>query len=329
MTPALQTRDLSIGYRRRPPVLQHLDLAVEPGEMVCLIGSNGIGKSTLLRTLAGMQPPVSGSVIVGGTDIKTMSAGELARHMAVILTERVSIGAMPAQRLVELGRYPHVDWSGHLEERDHRVVREAITAVGAEHLAERDINELSDGERQRIMIARALAQEPAVLLLDEPSAFLDISARVEIVAMLRQLARKRGVAVILSSHDLELSLRTADTIWLVEGQGRVHVGAPEDLLANGSIAAAFSRGDILFAPADRTFRIRTQPRGLVFAEGAPEQVALAQTVLEREGFAFATRREDAVAVVSVQAQGWVAEINGAQWQGKNFGELARFFREQS
>ncbi|WP_449394873.1 ABC transporter ATP-binding protein [Devosia riboflavina] len=205
MSHLLETHDLTVGYRSRGQtraVLRDINVQVAPGGLVCLLGVNGIGKSTLMRTLARMEPALAGSVEINGTDITRMSQYDLARHVAVVLTERVAIGSMPAFKLVELGRYPHVGWSGTLSGADREIVRDAIVAVGAEHLAHREITELSDGERQRIMIARALAQRPAVLLLDEPAAFLDVSARVEMIATLRKLAREQNVAVILSSHDL-------------------------------------------------------------------------------------------------------------------------------
>ena len=322
MTPALQTRNLAIGYRGRPPVLKDLNIAVEPGEMVALLGINGIGKSTLMRTLARMQQPLGGSVEIGGSDIAPMSQYDLARNVAVVLTERVAVGAMPAYQLVELGRYPHVNWSGLLSDTDRDIVRDAIAAVGARHLAHRDINELSDGERQRIMIARALAQRPSVLLLDEPAAFLDISARVEMIAMLRQLAREQHVAIILSSHDLELSLRTMDTLWLIDGGGHMHIGAPEDLLADGSIAAAFSGPNIAFSSTERTFKIRSHPRGEAFVTGP--NAGLAEATLEREGFAITPAPEKAQLVVVTNAEGWEAQGSS----GRTFAELARFARRQ-
>jgi iron complex transport system ATP-binding protein len=322
MTPALQTHELAVGYRGRPAILSNIDITVEPGEMVALLGVNGIGKSTLMRTLARMQPALAGSVHIMGHDITHMSKYDLARNVAVVLTERVAIGAMSACQLVELGRYPHVNWSGRLSDTDRDIVRDAIAAVGGQHLAHRDIAELSDGERQRIMIARALAQRPAVLLLDEPAAFLDVSARVEMIAMLRQLARERHVAIILSSHDLELSLRTADTIWLIAGNGQMHIGAPEDLLADGSVAAAFSGPNILFSADERTFKLRRHPHGKAFVTGANAQ--LAQAALEREGFAMASSPEEAQFVVTMDVQGWQTPDG----RGKTFAELARFARQK-
>lgn len=332
MSLSLEARDLSVGYRSRGKmraVLSNINVQVAAGELVCLLGVNGIGKSTLMRTLARMEPALAGSVAINGTDITRMSQYDLARHVAVVLTERVAIGSMPAFKLVELGRYPHVGWSGLLSDADHDIVRDAIAAVGAEHLAHREINELSDGERQRIMIARALAQRPAVLLLDEPAAFLDVSARVEMIATLRRLARERNVAVVLSSHDLELSLRMADTIWLIDGAGRMHIGAPEDLLADGSIGAAFSGPNIAFSAGERTFKIRNHPHGKAFVDGTGEGVGMAQTVLEREGFEISQSPDDALLAVTLTPAGWDARGREGARHGESFAELARFVRQEA
>ncbi|MGV3576365.1 MAG: ABC transporter ATP-binding protein [Devosia sp.] len=332
MSLSLEARDLSVGYRNRGnvrAVLSNINVQVAAGELVCLLGVNGIGKSTLMRTLARMEPALAGSVLINGADITGMSQYDLARHVAVVLTERIAVGSMPAFKLVELGRYPHVGWSGLLSDADHEIVRDAIVAVGAEHLAHREINELSDGERQRIMIARALAQRPAVLLLDEPAAFLDVSARVEMVATLRRLAREQNVAVILSSHDLELSLRLADTIWLIDGAGHMHIDAPEDLLADGSIGDVFSGPNIAFSAVDRTFKIRNHPHGKAFVGGTSEGVGMARTVLEREGFEITHSPEGAQLTVTMNASGWEARGRQGINRGASFAELARFVRQEA
>jgi iron complex transport system ATP-binding protein len=328
MTPALKTHDLAVGYGRQS-VLSHINLAVAPGELVCLLGVNGIGKSTLMRTLAWMQPALGGSVEIDGRDISRMNQGELARKVAVVLTERVAIGAMPAYGLVALGRYPHTGWAGQLSDADRDIVAEAIAAVGAQHLAQRDINELSDGERQRILIARALAQRPAVLLLDEPSAFLDVSARVEIMAMLRRLAREQQVAVVLSSHDLELSLRTADTLWLVDRAGAMHVGAPEDLLADGSVAGVFSGPEVVFSTLERSFKIRGHGAVQAFVTGPGERADLARSVLEREGFLVVAAEEGVELRIAVAASGWEGSGAHGVGRGSSFAELALFARRQA
>jgi iron complex transport system ATP-binding protein len=325
---ALSAKDLAIGYRHRGEtrtVLSGISLDVAPGELVAVLGVNGAGKSTLMRTLARAQPALSGSIEISGTDIARMSQYDLARTVGVVLTERIAVGSMPAFQLVELGRYPHVNWAGQLTDRDHKIVHSALTAVGAQNLAHRDVSELSDGERQRIMIARALAQEPAVLLLDEPSAFLDVSARVEIMAMLQKLAREENVAVILTSHDLDLALRTADTIWLFTGDGKLETGAPEDLLANGHIASAFSGPSIAFDPTERAFRTLAKTTGTAHVSGPAEAVDLAKSLLAREGFALSEENQ-ADLTISLSTTGWSAATTTHQASGRTYADLARFIR---
>jgi iron complex transport system ATP-binding protein len=248
----LLTSRLTVGYRTRRSVsalLEGLDLRVERGEVVCFIGPNGIGKSTLLRTLAAMQPPLSGRVEIGGCDVSRASRLDLARRLGVVLTDRPPVGSLAARRVVELGRYPHSGWSGALGPRDRRAVDWALDACGAAHLAGREYGRLSDGERQRIMIARALAQEPAVLLLDEPTAFLDAPSRIDVMALLRRLSRDRGLAILMSTHEVELAVRTADRIWLATPDRRLLTGPPASVVGTGD--DVFAKVVSLLRPADR------------------------------------------------------------------------------
>jgi iron complex transport system ATP-binding protein len=262
-TPALRTRDLAVGYRTRGSrraVLERVNLAVHPGELVCLLGPNGIGKSTLLRTLARMQPALWGSIELGGVPLKSLSAAELARRLGVVLTERVAVDGLSVRSVVEIGRYPHSGWLGRLTDRDRTVVDWAIDVSGTRRLADRELARLSDGERQRVMVARALAQEPLLLMLDEPTAFLDVTARVELMRLLRQLTREASIAVIVSTHDLELALRTADVVWLLLPGGELVTGAPADVVASGAIAQAFEGLQIRYHPEDRSFRWLSEDR---------------------------------------------------------------------
>jgi iron complex transport system ATP-binding protein len=284
----LATRDLSAGYHlgrgRTRNVLAGVGVALHAGEFACLLGPNGTGKSTLLRTLSRVQRPLAGAVLIGGADIRRLSQSELARRLAVVLTERVNAGIMSAYDLVGLGRYPHTGWAGRLTPRDHAVVRWAIDATGSADLAARNVQELSDGERQRVMIARALAQEPSVMLLDEPTAFLDLPRRVEITGLLRRLARETGLAVLLSTHDLDLALRTADTIWLVTPASELLTGSPEDLVLGGALEAAFRSDDLAFDATDGGFRSRGNRRGRARVRGDGLVALWTRRLLEREGF---------------------------------------------
>jgi iron complex transport system ATP-binding protein len=308
-------------------VLDGLNLSARAGEMVCLLGTNGTGKSTLLRTLARIQPALSGSVKIGGADLRQLSQMELARRLGVVLTERVMVGALTARRVVELGRYPYWDWSGRMTQTDHDAVDWAIEAVGAAHLASRDSMSLSDGERQRFMIARALAQEPSILLLDEPTAFLDVPSRVELMGLLRRLARDEQLASVVSTHDLELALRMADTLWLVARGNKLTAGTPEDLILAGSVADAFQAESIRFHPEERAFRLVTEARGSAIVRGDGLNAVLAAAVLEREGYQIVTHADDALTIsVERETTSWELTMGCSHHSGTNFATLAELSR---
>jgi len=325
---ALQTRELAVGYRtrrQRRAVLERVTVSVAPGELVCLLGPNGIGKSTLIRTLARMQPALWGSVELGGIPIGSLSIGALARRLGVVLTERVAVESLRVRQVVELGRHPHTGWFGALDAHDRAVIDWALDAVGVAQLADRDYARISDGERQRVMVARALAQEPLLLILDEPTAFLDVPSRVELMGLLRRLTRGGTLAVVASTHDLELALRTADVIWLLMPGGEVMTGAPEDVIANGAIAQAFEGRQIRFHAEERAFRWLTGERGLARLEGQGLRAGMARAVLEREGFAVVADQPSAVTVHIDDAR-WRLSANGTSAAGETFRSLAAELR---
>ena len=246
---------LSIGYSGKPALVENLSLAVQGGDFVCLLGRNGVGKSTLLRTLASLQPAISGTTVLNGEILSELGAIQRARRVAVVLTERVSAPGLFVEDVLLLARQPYTSWIGGEGEEDLKIGLHALADVGGTHLTGRTIDSLSDGERQRVMIARALAQMPRLLLLDEITAFLDLPGRVEIMAMLREAARSRDLIVILSSHDLDLSLQLADKIWLMTG-GAVHPGSPNDLAKSGIINSAFDTQTVAFSPEHGRFQLR-------------------------------------------------------------------------
>ena len=307
--PILQTSGLCIGYapKRRPRIAVAADIGVEllKGELVCLLGPNGAGKSTLMRTLAGLQKPLAGEVFLEGRDLHGLTESERARLLGLVLTERVDVGNLSAYALVALGRYPYTGWDGRLSSEDEEVVRWAMDdAVGARDLAARSVGELSDGERQKVMIARALAQEPAVLLLDEPTAFLDLPRRVEIVQLLRRLVGASDRAVLLSTHDLDLALRCADRLWLLPLDGPLQTGAPEDLVLSGAFQRTFA--DVEFDPAIGSFHLAQEPEGVVGLVGEGLHALWTARALERVGFRVA---EDAPTCVEI-----VHDNGGTVWR---------------
>lgn len=285
--PVLTTHGLAIGYREgagEKVIGAGIEVALHAGELVCLLGPNGAGKSTLLRTLAGMQPALGGQVRLLGRDVRELRPRELARRLSVVLTDRISAGGMLAYDLVALGRYPHTGWMGQLRERDRAVIGWAIRAAGAEALAGRPVGELSDGERQKVMIARALAQEPAAVLLDEPTAFLDLPHRVEAMRTLRDLARQAGQAILLSTHDLDLALRSADRIWLMASGQPLRIGAPEDLVLSGAFEATFQRDGVAFDADTGAFAIEQPAAGTVHLAGEGRPALWTRRALERVGY---------------------------------------------
>ncbi len=292
----LRAEGLSIGYAKKS-VAADLNLTLPAGELVCLLGQNGAGKSTLIRTLAGMQAPLSGRTLLMGQDVRKLDARTLAQRLSVVLTERVDAGALTVYDLVALGRYPYTDWTSRLQDDDKAAVARAIEAVGASELAYRPVGELSDGERQKVMIARALAQEPVLMILDEPTAFLDLPRRAEIMFLLRDLARASGRAILLSTHDLDLALRTADRVWLL-ANGILTEGAPEDLVLSGAFASAFQNEGVTFNVSEGAFHVeRPHPTPISLIGNGVYRVWTLRA-LERAGFAVVENCADCVEVTA-------------------------------
>ncbi len=245
----LELRELTVGYRGRRGRVVAADLTAvaRTGRLTSLIGPNGAGKSTLLRTVCGLQPPLAGTaVLADGTDLTRLKAADLARRVAVVTTDTVDPGRLTAHEVAALGRTPYLSPTGRMSDVDRRRTADALAAVRASHLAGRPFHDLSDGERQRVLAARALAQEPELLVLDEPTSHLDAPSRVEFLDLLATLAREQDIAVLMSSHELELVMRLSDEVWLLRGDGAMTTGSPKALAADGSVAAAFDRGRLRF-----------------------------------------------------------------------------------
>lgn len=291
----ITSESLTIGYRPKrsetKPILTDIRLQLHRGEFVCLLGPNGAGKSTLLRTLSGTQQPLRGQVFITGTNIEKFNKRSLAQRLSVVLTDRLVVGNLTGYELVSLGRFPYTGIMGRLNHHDHQAVQWALQVTHCDTLASQYVSELSDGQRQRILIARALAQEPEFMLLDEPTAFLDLPTRVEITGLLRRLAREAGLAVLLSTHDLDLALRSADTLWLITPDGQFIAGAPEDLVLQGSFAAAFPSQELDFDMTIGGFRHRTEARGRIWLKDDGLPTVWMRRALEREGYDVITHHE--------------------------------------
>lgn len=204
-------QSLSIGYSHKV-IAADINAQIKGGELTCLIGRNGTGKSTLMRTLAGFLKPLGGSALLDGHDVSRLSPAERSHLISVVLTDRVDVDGMRVKDLVSVGRQPYTGFFGKMSSDDEEVVNKAIADVGMTDFASRQVNSLSDGERQKVMIAKALAQQTPVILLDEPTAFLDYPSKKEMFQMLSQLCHEQGKAVLVSTHDLDIALPIADSV---------------------------------------------------------------------------------------------------------------------
>ena len=245
----LSAKDLTVGYRKgnsTSPVISGLNLSLSRGKLVALIGANGIGKSTLLRTLVGNQPPLEGEVSISGIRIGEISRKNLSLLLGIVNTERTQAGALTVREVVSLGRQPYTGFLGILSKNDKSIVEKAMQDAGILHKASSFLAELSDGERQKVMIAKALAQCTPIIILDEPTAFLDVASRMETMLLLHNLAHKQNKAVLLSSHDLSQSMMLADELWAVTNDRKIISGNTEDVVLSGAMDSIFASSIISF-----------------------------------------------------------------------------------
>lgn len=287
----LRTKSLRVGYKTRKKkehaVAGPLDLEFCAGELVCLVGPNGSGKSTLLRTLAGLQEPLAGSLDLMGVPLESLTLRERAQKVAVVLTRFIGVHGMSGFDSVALGRSPHTGMLDALSEADRSSVLQSLRDTDTIHLKDRGVDALSDGERQRLAIARALAQEARMILLDEPTAFLDLPHRVGLMGLLRNLCRKQGVGAFLSTHDLDLALRFADRVLVMDGRGGVAYGIPETLALEGVFDRVFSTPQATFDLVSGSFRLEEEGCVAVCCSGSGILGAWTRRALRRKGWLLA------------------------------------------
>ncbi|MDE5549903.1 MAG: ABC transporter ATP-binding protein [Bacteroidaceae bacterium] len=293
---SIELKNLTTGYvtkKGKKTIASGLNATLESGEMTCLLGPNGSGKSTLLRTLAAFQPALSGSVEVMGRELKKYTNKELAQVVSVVLTDNSDIKNMRAEEVVAMGRSPYTGFWGKLREKDKTVVRKCLNWVGIEDLAARRMQTLSDGERQKVMIAKAIAQETPIILLDEPTAYLDYPSKISMMLLLHRLAKALKKTVFMSTHDLEHALQVADQVWLLDKELGLTTGLPEDLSLDGSIERYFSKDGMQFDRESCTFSITHETARELIVEGNPDTLAyqLCCKALVRNGIRPITRSE--------------------------------------
>jgi iron complex transport system ATP-binding protein len=290
---------LETGYgsgNRKKLILPSLNASAVRGELIAVIGRNGIGKSTLLRTIAGLQPPLSGDIRINGKSLSTFTRMELARETGYISTESVKVSNMTVFDLVALGRFPHTNWIGTMDDQNHASVMDALRMTSMTGFGERFINEISDGERQKAMIARIIAQDAGIMIMDEPTAFLDTGGRFEILHLLNTLSHEKGKTIIFSTHDLHMAVNQADKIWLISG-GRLLEGAPEDLMISGAFDHLFDASNVRFNPENGSFSFNSSGNGSVYIQGKGAEKIWVEKALKRLGLTAALHKTDPYIII--------------------------------
>jgi iron complex transport system ATP-binding protein len=309
----LKASRLCIGYKKgkkeAKTLAGPLDLEMYSGQLICLLGPNGAGKSTLIRTLAGLQPMMSGTVETGGKNIAKLKPQERAKRLSMVLTGRVQSGNLTVSSIIALGRFPYTNWFGAMEPEDIKMVQWAMRTTDITSFAGRKLSELSDGESQKVMLARALAQDTPVIILDEPTAHLDLPNRISLMRLLHQLAKTTGKSILLSTHDLDLALQSADEVWLLRNDGVFTKGAPEDIVLNGSFEAAFYKEGFTFDKNNGTFIIHSGNGRTIQVEGEGAPLFWTKRALLREGFTVSANAEECIRIISTG--------NKVQWVYKN------------
>ena len=294
---SLQTENLVIGYTKGKEstlVLEDINVSCGQSELICLMGGNGSGKSTLLRTLSGLQNPLSGDVFIEKKNIDAYDPIGLSRKLSITLPTGTVTGNMNVKELVALGRYPYLDWKINFTRQDNDIVNRALVMTNTEKIRDRMCHELSDGQLQKVFIARAIAQDTPLMILDEPANHLDLNNRLEMMRLLTVLAKDHEKSIIVSTHHLDLALQLADKLWVILPDGSLISGVPEDLCLNGTIERAFpaKNYDIM------TGKVQYEPTGKQVYLEEKEKIIWVKQALERKGFITCDEKKAEVPIIS-------------------------------
>ncbi len=327
----LSFESLRIGYvsgKTENQLLPPLNACANNNELIAVIGKNGIGKSTLLRTLTGLQQPLGGEIFFGNRNIRDYSRNELALNVGYISTEIVKVTNMKVYDLVALGRFPHTNWIGKIERTDHDAVMDALRKTSMESFSVKLIAELSDGERQKVMIARILAQDTAIMIMDEPTAFLDVAGKYEIFHLMNQLSKYSDKTIIFSTHDLQMAISQSDKIWLILDNELIE-GAPEDLMMAGAFDHLFESSAVVFNSGDGTFSYINDSRGSIFIEGNGSKRFWTEKAVSRAGFSLAEKKSyPFITIPSEENKFWTLRFENSEKVISNIYELITTLRSE-
>ncbi|MCJ0155606.1 ABC transporter ATP-binding protein [Clostridioides difficile] len=278
----LKTNNLSVGYNNKV-VISNINVEVKNGEILCLLGSNGAGKTTLLRSLSKLISPIKGEIYLNGVNINCISRKALSKKMALVLTNRLLGDLMTVQDIVNIGRYPYTGFFGSLSKKDLIMVDEALESVDALHLKKRYFDELSDGEKQKVLVARALVQEPEIIILDEPTTHLDIKHRLELINILKKLSKEKSISVILSLHEIDIALKSCDKVALIKNNKVIAYGQPEDVVDEDIINSLYELDDKNFNSLLGSVEISNKSKNEVFIIGGGGKATLIYRAFTKKG----------------------------------------------
>jgi iron complex transport system ATP-binding protein len=324
----IELRNLSIGYlkgKRRLYILKQLNASLHQGELVCLVGENGVGKSTLLRTISGVQSPLSGEIFIQQKSLKDYSAQELARAISLVLTDRIYAGNLTVKEIVTLGRHPYTNWLGILDGEDQKKVEWSMEITGIRNMGDQLISELSDGQFQKTLIARALAQDTDIIILDEPTAHLDVTNKIVVMKLLKDLAGKTGKSVLMATHELELGLQIADHLWMAFRNDIMLTGAPEDLVLNGAFHRMINNDSIIFDDSNGRFTIKYKTDKTCTLSGEKTAYSLTRNALQRKGWSVSPGKSDVMIKITQADTGyaWQVEHEQLKEQADSIGDLLK------
>lgn len=324
--PIISAQNLSIGYpksRSRNTSVLYKDMSFNlyAGELTCLLGSNGAGKSTLLRTLTGLQLPLGGDVLLKAKNILRYSEQELSTLLGLVLTDKTVVGGLTVSELVGLGRYPYTGFFGRLTKEDHHIIEKAMHDVCILHKKDSYVAELSDGERQKVMIAKALAQECPIIILDEPTAFLDIVNRIEIMNLLHLIASQHNKTILLSTHDIELALTLADRLWLLARDKGLKCGVTEDIILSDAVNDYIGNDTIIFDRKTGRFVSENIIKKQIFLDAQGELYYWTKNFLSRKGYCVVDSPSDEFSIRLVSPTEIIVNQNNQMETLSSFEEL--------
>lgn len=318
---------LSIGYATKE-IAKDIHLTLGKSKLVCLLGQNGVGKSTLLRTLSNLQAPLSGEIQIGDLNIQHMDRRELATRLGIITTEKIGMSNMTVRELVALGRYPYTNWIGQESDSDTEKIEEAISRCRINYIENSKLSAISDGQFQKAMVARVLAQDTDIILMDEPTAHLDVVNRVEMFQLLRTIKQETGKSILISTHELDLSMQFADELWLMNFNAPIVTGTPEDLGLNGEIEKVFFHEEFQLDSRTGQVKLKQEVKEFFRIIGEDKPVHWVQKALERAGYGVSSEGTLKGTLINVEFAGHELSWRLKEASGNSIRELLDFIEKQ-